>query len=308
MQPLDAKRLFVLSQTDPDSVPKDINAAMHMAIYDEIESYFYLNSIHNDEFGVLPASEYLRLQEILTRMAWVDDRFLKATNLIYRGLVSLNLAQKSTGLNYVSVSCQTLSQMLTTAKEKLSRKRILRTRAIANAILGELLKAETDHFSILKLDPQDWNALMDLSYLLNKRGKCPERGIWIEASIKRNQDQFDIVIHCGNQQLTLKNTFQLNLQPSLHCFPHKSTETNQQGFWRYHWIVRVSPSSKPVVAFQPNSRNARVVSRFLRGCPPGLLVSQIISPSYSVKRAIKLTRSFIEISKPAPIFTGSDLL
>ena len=199
MQPLDAKRLFVLSQTDPDSVPKDINAAMHMAVYDEIESYFYLNSIHNDEFGVLPAPEYLRLQEILTRMAGVDDRFLKATNLIYRGLVSLNLAQKSTGLNYVSVSCQTLSEMLITAKEKLSKKRILRTRAIANAILGELLKAETDYFSILKLDPQDWNALMDLSYLLNKRGECPERGIWIEASIKRNQDQFDIVIHCGNQ-------------------------------------------------------------------------------------------------------------
>ncbi|MCI0448092.1 hypothetical protein L0152_33350 [bacterium] len=199
MQPLDAKRLFVLSQTDPDSVPKDINAAMYMAIYDEIERYFYLNSIHNDEFGVLPASEYLRLQEILMRMAWVDDPFLKATNLIYRGLVSLNLAQKSTGLNYVSVSCQTLSEMLTTAKEKLSRKRILRTRAVANAILGELLKAETDYFSILKLDPEDWNALMDLSYLLNKRGECPERGIWIEASIKRNQDQFDIVIHCGNQ-------------------------------------------------------------------------------------------------------------
>jgi hypothetical protein len=199
MQPFDAKRLFVLSQTDPRSVPKDINAAMYMAIYSEIESYFYLNSIHNDEFGVLPASEYLRLQEVLTRMAWVEDPFLKATNLIYRGLVNLNLAQQSIGLSYVSQSCQTLNEMLTTAKEKLSKKRILRTRAVANAILGELVKAESDYFSILKLDPEDWNALMDLSYLLNKRGECPERGIWIEASIMRNQDQFDIVIHCGNQ-------------------------------------------------------------------------------------------------------------
>jgi hypothetical protein len=199
MQPFDAKRLFVLSQTDPRSVPKDINAAMYMAIYSEIESYFYLNSIHNDEFGVLPASEYLRLQEVLTRMAWVEDPFMKATNLIYRGLVSLNMAQQSIGLSYVSQSCQTLNEMLTTAKEKLSKKRILRTRAVANAILGELVKAESDYFSILKLDPEDWNALMDLSYLLNKRGECPERGIWIEASIMRNQDQFDIVIHCGNQ-------------------------------------------------------------------------------------------------------------
>ena len=199
MQPFDAKRLFVLSQTDPRSVPKDINAAMYMAVYDEMESYFYLNSIRNDEFGVLPASEYLRLQEVLTRMAWIDDPFLKATNLIYRGLASLNLAQQSTGLNYVSQSCQTLSEMLTTTKEKLSKKRILRTRAVANAILGELVKAESDYFSILKLDPEDWNALLDLSYLLNKRGECPERGIWIEASIMRNQDQFDIVIHCGNQ-------------------------------------------------------------------------------------------------------------
>lgn len=199
MQPNDAKRLFVLAQTDPSSVPGDINAAMYMAIYDEIERYFYLNSIHNNEFGVLPASEYLRLEEILARMAWPDDPFLKATNLIYHGLVSLNLAQRSTGLNYVSESCQLLSNMLSNAKEKLSRKRILRTRALANAILGELSKAESDYFAILKIDPQDWDALLDLSYLLNKRGECPERGIWIEASIMKDQEQFDIVVHCGNQ-------------------------------------------------------------------------------------------------------------
>src|SRR5262245_5404396 len=115
MQPYDAKRLFVLAQTDPASVPKDINAAMYMAVYDEIERYFYLNSIHNNEFGVLPASEYLRLQQILARMAWVEDPFLKATNLIYRGLVSMNLAQKSDGLDYVSNSCELLGEMLSTA-------------------------------------------------------------------------------------------------------------------------------------------------------------------------------------------------
>jgi hypothetical protein len=199
MQPFDAKRLFVLSQTDPRSLPTDINAAMNMTVYDEIEHYFYLNSIHNNEFGVLPASEYLRLQEILTRMAWVDDPFLKATNLIYRGLVSLNLAHKSSGLNYVSESRQLLNEMFSMATEKLSKKRILRTRAVANAILGELLKAESDYFAILKLDPEDWNALLELSYLLNKRGECPERGIWIEASMHKNQDHFDIVLHCGNQ-------------------------------------------------------------------------------------------------------------
>jgi hypothetical protein len=199
MQPYDAKRLFVLAQTDPASVPKDINGAMYMAVYDEIERFFYLNSIHNNEFGVLPASEYLRLQEILARMAGVEDPFLKATNFIYRGLVSFNLADKSAGLNYVSDSCELLNEMLSNATEKLSKKRILRTRALANAILGELVKAESDYFSILKLDPQDWDALMDLSYLLNKRGECPERGIWIEASIKRNQDQFDVIVHCGNQ-------------------------------------------------------------------------------------------------------------
>jgi len=199
MQPYDAKRLFVLAQTDSASIPKDINAAMYMAVYEEIERYFYLNSIHNNELGVLPASEYLRLQEILARMAWVEDPFLKATNLIYRGLVSMNLAEKSAGLSYVSDSCELLSEMLPTASEKLSKKRIFRTRALANAILGELVKAESDYFSILKLDPEDWDALMDLSYLLNKRGECPERGIWIEASIKRDQEQFDVVVHCGNQ-------------------------------------------------------------------------------------------------------------
>ena len=111
----------------------------------------------------------------------------------------MNLAQKSVGLNYVSESRELLSELLENAKEKLSKKRILRTRAVANAIMGELLKAESDYFSILKLDPEDWNALLDLSYLLNKRGECPERGIWIEASILRDQDQFNIVIHCGNQ-------------------------------------------------------------------------------------------------------------
>jgi tetratricopeptide (TPR) repeat protein len=199
MQPFDAKRLFVLSQTDPASVPRDITAAMYMAIYDELERYFYLNSIHNNEFGVLPASEYLRLQEILARMAWVDDPFLKATNLIYRGLVSLNLAQRTTGLNYASDSSEILSEMLSTAVEKLSKKRILRTRALANAILGELLKAESDYFAILKLDPEDWDALLDLSYVLNRRGECSERGIWIEASLLKGKDQFDIVVHCGNQ-------------------------------------------------------------------------------------------------------------
>jgi tetratricopeptide (TPR) repeat protein len=199
MQPYDAKRLFVLAQTEPDSIPRDINAAMYMAVYDEIERYFYLNSIHNNEFGVLPAPEYSRLQEILGRMAWVEDPFLKATNLIFRGLVSLNLAEKSAGMNYVSNSTDLLSRILPNASEKLSKKRILRTRALANAILGELVKAESDYFSILKLDPEDWDALMDLSYLLNKRGECAERGIWIEASMKRDQDQFDVVVHCGNQ-------------------------------------------------------------------------------------------------------------
>jgi len=46
----------------------------------------------------------------------------------------------------------------------------------------------------------------------------------------------------------------------------------------YHSIVFLRPFSKSVLALNPNSFSAFVVSRHLLGCPSGLLLSQIIFP------------------------------
>ena len=78
-------------------------------------------------------------------------------------------------------------------------------------------------------------------------------------------------------------------------------------FVRYHSIVRLSPASKSVVARKPNSCSALLTSRHRRGCPSGLLGSQLILPAKRVSRAIRLTTSRIAISRPAPRFTGSGL-
>ena len=64
---------------------------------------------------------------------------------------------------------------------------------------------------------------------------------------------------------------------------------------------------KGVLALKPNSWCALVVSSMRRGWPSGLVVSQKMLPLKFIKSTSKETKSFIEISKPAPIFTGSDL-
>jgi len=56
-----------------------------------------------------------------------------------------------------------------------------------------------------------------------------------------------------------------------------------------------------------NSRSALDTSSFRRGCPSGLVESQIIAPEKPVFRAINSTSCLIWISKLLPRFTGSGL-
>ena len=74
---------------------------------------------------------------------------------------------------------------------------------------------------------------------------------------------------------------------------------------RYQRTVRANPSAKAVRARKPNSRCARAVSSERRGCPSGFEPSHVILPSKPVSAAICSARSLIEISHPAPTFTGS---
>src|SRR5947207_2830313 len=75
----------------------------------------------------------------------------------------------------------------------------------------------------------------------------------------------------------------------------------------YQWTVRASPSAKVVRARKPNSFSAREVSRERRGWPSGLDASHVMRPRYPTRSAISSTSSRIEISNPAPTFTGSGL-
>jgi hypothetical protein len=198
MQTYDARMLFVLSQTDPQSVPSDITAAMYLSIYDEFKRYFCLQ-LDQDSIGVLPPSEYLRLNEILKRMNWINDPFLKSTNLLYQGLVNINLNSGNEARAVLSRSRELLDSCFEDADGLLSRKRILRVRAGVSFALNDLLNAQADYYRILKIDPNDATALLELSYILTQRGECKERGVWIEASILSTQKEYDVVIHCGNQ-------------------------------------------------------------------------------------------------------------
>lgn len=200
MQPQDARALFVLSQTEAGSIPPDIASAVHLAVYNQIDQYFYLKSAYENSFAVLPHSEYLRLLEILERMANVKDPYLTAVNLFYRGIVNLNLGLNSQAITNLQHSRNLLNQLLPAAGEVVALKRILGIRASANILLGNLVEAESDYVTILKMDPNDWNTLLELSYLLNRRGECKEPGVWIEAYLKKGSDRFDIVLHCGNQE------------------------------------------------------------------------------------------------------------
>src|SRR6185295_2765586 len=74
---------------------------------------------------------------------------------------------------------------------------------------------------------------------------------------------------------------------------------------RYQATVRARPSLNGVLALNPNSCVARVVSSDRRGWPLGLVVSHAIRPVKPQLSATSPARSRIEISKPAPMFTGS---
>src|SRR4030042_6177058 len=76
----------------------------------------------------------------------------------------------------------------------------------------------------------------------------------------------------------------------------------------YQSIVFLNPSSKLVFALKPNSLSAFEVSSILLGWPSGFVLSQTIFPLKPVSFAINATKSFIDISNPAPILTGSGLL
>jgi hypothetical protein len=195
MQIYDARMLFVLTQTDPQVVPSGITSAMYLSVYDEFKRYFCLDL--DKEFGILPASEYLRLLEILHRMDRLSDPFMKSANLLYQGIVNLNL--KTDAQVVLNRSRELLTGCFESANEVLSKKRILRSRAEVNVALQNTLEAQSDYYKILKIDPQDGTALLELSYLLSQRGECKERGVWIEALIRSNQTEYEIVIHCGNQ-------------------------------------------------------------------------------------------------------------
>jgi hypothetical protein len=203
MQAYDARMLFVLTQTDPEIVPPDITAAMYLSVYEEFKRYFCLDL--DKDFGILPASEYLRLLEILRRMDRLNDPFMKSANLLYQGIVNLNL--KSDAQEVLTRSRELLNSCFDSADGVLSKKRILRSRAEVNVALQNTLEAQSDYYKILKIDPHDSTALLELSYLMSQRGECKERGVWIEALIRSNQTEYEIVIHCGNQLYEIEEEY-----------------------------------------------------------------------------------------------------
>jgi tetratricopeptide (TPR) repeat protein len=198
MQAYDARMLFILTQTDPYTVSREITAAMYLSVFDEFKRFFCLQ-LDNDSIGILPPKEYSRLLEILRRMDWLHDPFLKSTNLLYQGIVNINLQSQVEARTPLNRARELLDRCFETADGKLSKKRILRSRAAVNFALENMLEAQSDYYRILKIDPNDGTALLELSYVLNERGECQERGVWIEASIKSNQTEYEVVIHCGNQ-------------------------------------------------------------------------------------------------------------
>jgi tetratricopeptide (TPR) repeat protein len=204
MQSYDARVLFVLTQTEPQIVPLDITSAMYLAVYDEFRRFFCLQ-MDKDSIGILPASEYLRLLEILQRMDRVSDPFLKSTNMLYQGIVNINLQKNADAI--LNVSRELLDKCLHSVDGALSKKRILRSRAEVNIALQNTLEAQADYYKILKIDPHDPTALLELSYLLSQRGECKERGVWIEASILSNQTEYEIVVHCGNQLYEIEEQY-----------------------------------------------------------------------------------------------------
>ena len=70
-------------------------------------------------------------------------------------------------------------------------------------------------------------------------------------------------------------------------------------------MVFFNPTSNVVEAENPNSEVAFAVSSMRRGCPSGFDLSQIIFPLKPLKAQIFSAKLLIDISKPAPKFTGS---
>lgn len=195
----DAKKLFVLSATDPSSVPPDTTRAMYLSVYEEIRRMFALSFAVRHQYGILPVQEYLRPLEIVRRMSAPSDRYLKAVNMYYQGMLLLN--QGSDGLSLISSARGEFESCLYQAKEKFWQTRILLQIAEADVVLGNEKEAEMYYSWVLKIDPNDWDGMLNLSYLLRERGVCRDPGIWVEASIKSTWQYYDIVIHCGNIEI-----------------------------------------------------------------------------------------------------------
>jgi tetratricopeptide (TPR) repeat protein len=201
MQPGDAINLYLLFQIDLSGLPDEISRAMQLAVYDQIRLSFSLESALRQQYAYLSPEEYVRLLEILRRMSWTHDSFLKGLNTYYQAVTLLNLGRIVDGRNLLAQTREGLEQCLMDADQKLSQKRILGLLASVDQVLKNYPDAENDYLWILKIDPQDWNALINLSYLLNQTQKCMDHSIWVEAEIRSDQEFYDITIHCGSQEL-----------------------------------------------------------------------------------------------------------
>jgi tetratricopeptide (TPR) repeat protein len=201
MQPADAINLYLLFLVDLSGLPDDISRAMQLAVYDQIRLSFSFESALRQQYAYFPPDEYGRLLEILHRLSWTHDPYLKRLNSYYQAVTLLNLGRIVEGRNLLAQTREGLEQCLMDADQKLSQKRILALLASVDQVLKKYPDAENDYLWILKIDPQDWNALINLSYLLNQTQKCMDRSIWVEAEIRSYQEFFDITIHCGSQEL-----------------------------------------------------------------------------------------------------------
>ena len=196
----DALALFVLSQTDPQSVPSQITQATYLTVYRHAEVLFALGLATSNQFGLLPPGEYIRMLEIVKRMSWISDPYMKAMNHYFQAVLFYNMKDTMQGKSLMIRAAVEFEHCLEMSQQTLSKKRILMRLADANAVLQDWEKAEDAFVSILKMDPQDWDALMGLSRVLYRDGKCEEPGVWVEASIKSNQERFELTIHCGNRE------------------------------------------------------------------------------------------------------------
>lgn len=201
MAPADAKRLFVLSQTDPASVPLEIAVPMQLAVFDEMDRYFDFNSAFKQPLGSLSAEEYARLLEVLQRMAVLRDPFVYAVNQYHQGVVHLNLGDPAAASENFSRSEESLHSLLASAVDPLIRKRVLRSLAHVCIVQNKDLQAEETYYAILRIDPEDWTSLLELSYVLNKRGECKEPSLWVEATLPHDEKLFEVVVHCGSHIL-----------------------------------------------------------------------------------------------------------